>query len=537
MVTSFTIALSLVVCQPNSLADGDELVNTHLAGMVRGADDKPISGATVRLTGTFGYRGPFTGKSNQVTTDAEGRYRLGFATKPDGTVEVLGVAVDSQGYVRVDARFGAVRPVMRPAGTTELNFVLVRGEILAGRVDAPERLRDRLEDRKREPRGIHAIRVRGAGFSQVYVTEPGGQFEVWVPPGTYDLELLSPLPGEPTDTVLKGMKSGTRGLELKKVDAPVATEVLAGAFDALWDDMDRNYSYFELKHIDWLAMKVKYRPRAVAALSLPEFVDIVGEMLGELDDGHIWFVAPADAVVARKAVEHRIDGNAAATESTIRNLVRVGESFVVGTTGDEEFAVIRVTRQSQATEWDVSRVVEFIRTHAEAPGFVIDLRGANGGNEMLARRIAREFCANDTVYARSKYRDGPKASDFGKTYDRILEKSNTPYTKPVVCVLGPGCVSSREGFAKMLSCLPHVTTVGLPTRGSSGNPKPFELPGVPITIMYSRWVDMMPDGTPIEGRGVPPRVVVDVPATAYEQDDPTWKKAIDVLRENTRARL
>jgi C-terminal processing protease CtpA/Prc len=87
----------------------------------------------------------------------------------------------------------------------------------------------------------------------------------------------------------------------------------------------------------------------------------------------------------------------------------------------------------------------------------------------------------------------------------------------------------------MMKCLPHVTTVGLPTRGSSGNPKPFTLPGVPVTVMYSRWVDLLPDGTPVEGRGVPPEIVVDLPETAYEKADPTWERAVQVLRQKVRS--
>ena len=47
---------------------------------------------------------------------------------------------------------------------------------------------------------------------------------------------------------------------------------------------------------------------------------------------------------------------------------------------------------------------------------------------------------------------------------------NSPQgTEKVVCIIGPGCVSSGEGFAKMLAALPHVTLVGEPTRGSSGS--------------------------------------------------------------------
>jgi C-terminal processing protease CtpA/Prc len=82
----------------------------------------------------------------------------------------------------------------------------------------------------------------------------------------------------------------------------------------------------------------------------------------------------------------------------------------------------------------------------------------------------------------------------------------------------------------MLKCLPHVTTIGMPTRGSSGNPKPFKLPGAEVTVVYSRWVDMLPDGTPVEDHGVPPEIVVDEPASAYDRADPTWDRAVALLR-------
>ena len=181
-------------------------------------------------------------------------------------------------------------------------------------------------------------------------------------------------------------------------------------------------------------------------------------------------------------------------------------------------------------------MVEFIRAHETVPGFLVDLRGADGGDELLARGIAREFCAAKTVYARSKYRDGPRPTDFGPVYDRILEPSDRPFTKPVVCLLGPSCVSSGEGLAQMLVCLPNVTSIGLPTRGSSGNPRPSKLPGVPVTIVYSRWVNLMPDGRPIEGGGIQPQIRVDVPDIAFKDRDPIWERAVELLRERVPAR-
>jgi C-terminal processing protease CtpA/Prc len=83
----------------------------------------------------------------------------------------------------------------------------------------------------------------------------------------------------------------------------------------------------------------------------------------------------------------------------------------------------------------------------------------------------------------------------------------------------------------MMKALPQVTLVGMPTRGASGNPKPFELEGTGLKVMFSRWVDLLPDGRTLEGRGIPPDVRVDEPPSAYTSRDPTWEKGLDVLRE------
>src|SRR5262249_14047866 len=175
------------------------------------------------------------------------------------------------------------------------------------------------------------------------------------------------------------------------------------------------------------------------------------------------------------------------------------------------------------------------RAHHAAPGFLVDLREASGGNELLAPEIAREFCSKDAVYAKSKYRAGPGHDDFGPVYDRVLKAGEKPYTKPVVCLFGPRAVSSGEGFVKMLKCLPHVTTVGASTRGSSGNPKPFELPGVAVTVSYARSVDLPAGGTPMAWVGITPEVAVDAPQSAYEKKDPTWDKAVEILRQRVSA--
>ena len=77
----------------------------------------------------------------------------------------------------------------------------------------------------------------------------------------------------------------------------------------------------------------------------------------------------------------------------------------------------------------------------------------------------------------------------------------------------------------MMAALPNCTTMGLPTRGSSGNPAPVQLPNG-VEVFYSRWISMMPDGTPIEDAGVPPEIEVKHVAG----QDVTFDEAVKLLK-------
>jgi hypothetical protein len=49
-------------------------------------------------------------------------------------------------------------------------------------------------------------------------------------------------------------------------------------------------------------------------------------------------------------------------------------------------------------------------------------------------------------------------------------------------------------------------------------------------VYFSRWVDLLPDGTPIEGKGVQPAIRVDAAGEEYKDADPTLAKGLEVLR-------
>src|SRR5262245_41484323 len=85
-------------------------------------------------------------------------------------------------------------------------------------------------------------------------------------------------------------------------DTPTAPSVpsadFAAQFDSLWSTFDREYSYFEHKHIDWTALRTTYRPSAIAAADQIGFVGVIREMLAHLRDQHVVLRDPGGASVA-----------------------------------------------------------------------------------------------------------------------------------------------------------------------------------------------------------------------------------------------
>jgi RNA polymerase sigma-70 factor (ECF subfamily) len=316
--------------------------------------------------------------------------------------------------------------------------------------------------------------------------------------------------------------------------APSRTEPDAAAlgrgFDELWSAMDRHYSHFaSKKDVDWKALKERYRPRAVQAKDVKAFAAVLKDLLAHLKDIHVWIETPDGPVATYRSI-YRRNWNREATLALLEERTDCGYA-IVGKVKGGGFGYFLMVDQGKTNAEGLSKAAEAIGRLQNAAGFIVDLRSASGGDERKARRIARLFCDKDVVYAKSKYRDGPGHEHFNQPAERVLQASERAFRGPVVCLIGPGAVSSGEAFVQMMKCLPLVTTVGLPTRGASGNPQPVKLADLGLSVYFSRWVDMMPDGSGFEGIGIQPDVSVDLPPRSYATADPTLTKGLEVLRK------
>lgn len=312
-------------------------------------------------------------------------------------------------------------------------------------------------------------------------------------------------------------------------DVVRADDSFTAAFDALWSDMDRHYSYFTIKkQIDWPATRKRGGELARAAKTRAEFLASLRELLGELEDPHIW-IADGDQIIPTHERPVRANWNLAAVQSAMTVWRPVGRLGAVGKLRASGYGYLLLAELKSPNLEEQTLLAELAALR-EAPGFIVDLRPCTGGDEGLAQRIASFFCERKTVYARHKFRSGPAHDEFSAPAERMLNPSRRPYTRPVVCLIGPAVMSSGEGAALMFSALPQVTTVGAPTRGASGNPQPFQLPGLDAQVWYSRWFALDASSMAFEGKGILPDIPVEIDPESYERDDPLFERGLVELQ-------
>ncbi len=321
-----------------------------------------------------------------------------------------------------------------------------------------------------------------------------------------------------------------QALEKQPVPRPpqIRRDLAESAFDQIWKEFDQSYAMFTLRpDLNWNSLRDEFRPKAVASQSTWEFADNVASMLKSLRDLHIGMtVAGMDVPVFNRP--RSINANPAATRIIFPKVQTEGRDLAWATT-ISKIGYISIRSWSDAeTPERFEKILEEMR---DTRGLVLDVRLNGGGSENLAREVAGRFLSKDFVYAYSQYRSGPKHTDLGEKIPReVKAKGPWRYDRPVILLIGERCMSSNESFIAMMSGATNVTTMGDRTCGSSGNPKIIRLP-LSITVSVPQWIDFLPDGTPLEEKGIQPSINFTPQKDSFEgANDDLLTAALDRLK-------
>lgn len=281
-------------------------------------------------------------------------------------------------------------------------------------------------------------------------------------------------------------------------------------FEYLWQQVDEEYAFFDIKGVDWDSVHEAYTPRITDGMDDDSLFRHLGSMLNELHDGHVNLISDFDISSDERTFLQRY--GRINIDPTIIALNYLGADH--HTTGGfahnaiHHDSVIYIRYSSFSNSGATTLLQKVLSSYPKSVGTIIDIRQNPGGSVANIFNILRILPCNNQLLYTTQIKSGKGHDDFG-TPTPVYAPDNESYTiyrHPVVVITDRGCYSAASFFALCCRSYPNVTIIGDTTGGGLGLPNGGGLPnGWKYRISVTR--TLSPDGLNYEN-GVPPHEVV-----------------------------
>lgn len=278
-------------------------------------------------------------------------------------------------------------------------------------------------------------------------------------------------------------------------------------FEALWQDVNDRYSYFEEKSINWDSIRTVYQPQVEASMTDRELFDLLAEMLFTLEDGHVNLVSDFDR---SRNWDWYLDYPPNFNENIVeRNYLGRDHRLIGPFRAQMLDDVLYVYYGSFGSALDEAHLDALMERAAGAGGLIIDIRQNGGGSLNNAGRLASCLTGDRLLYARSRIKTGPGPEDFSDWDNLHIEpRSGSRYEGKVAVLTNRYSYSAANFFAQMARVLPNAVLIGARSGGGGGTPVYGELPNG-WTYRFSATQSISPDGEHLEF-GIPVDIGVDL---------------------------
>ncbi len=246
-------------------------------------------------------------------------------------------------------------------------------------------------------------------------------------------------------------------------------------FEYLWNEVDKKYSYFELKNIDWNDVQVRYKQKLYLNMTQEALFDVLAEMLKELKDDHTNLFSPFN--VSRYNLPLQKEKNYHArtvSEFYIPNAMITGP-FVHDFLHNGSIGYVRYSSfMSAFSKTDLDYV---INRYKNTRGLILDVRENGGGNMFNIMPLLERFVDKRTLVSYSITRSGVGHQDFSDPAPMFANAhEGDVFMKPVVVLIDRGSYSATTFFSLCTKALPNVVLLGDTTGGGGGLPNGGQLP-------------------------------------------------------------
>ncbi len=305
-----------------------------------------------------------------------------------------------------------------------------------------------------------------------------------------------------------------------------------GNFEALWQIMDEHYCFFNYKDVDWNEVYNRYSQRISENMDNDALFAVLGEMLAEVQDGHVNLVASHNVARYWKWFEDYPDN----FDSKIQKNYLGTDYGIAGGLKykllDNNIGYIYYGSFSSGIgEGNINQVLD---RFALCDGIILDVRDNGGGLMSNSDRLASHFFNEKTLVGYMRHKTGKGHDDFSKPYEIYVEPTNgVKYQKKVVILTNRSCYSAANDFVNAMRYAPNATIVGDKTGGGSGLPFSSELPNG-WSIRFSASPIMDAEMNQLEF-GIDPDIKIDMTEADMEKGiDTIIEKGKEIIKSSSK---
>ena len=298
-------------------------------------------------------------------------------------------------------------------------------------------------------------------------------------------------------------------------------------FEYLWNKVDQQYAFFDVKNVDWDAVYEKYRPMVYDEMTDDSLFTVCAAMINTLQDGHTnlkssFNVSSPDSLIHMMDAqsqydkmlvkEHYLTYNSHSSGPFNHNAIRNGK-----------VAYIRYSSfMDEITDDDMLYILDYYK---DCDGLIFDMRQNGGGSDANIEKLLSICDNHGQVVMMNQMKAGPGHDEF--TEPRAVNAPDSSllgshyYTKPIAVLIDRGSFSATSFFSLCTKAYDNIKLFGDYTGGGLGMPNGGALPnGWVYRFSISR--SLTADGQhPEYENGVPPdvHVLLDPALTAQGIDN------------------
>ena len=278
-------------------------------------------------------------------------------------------------------------------------------------------------------------------------------------------------------------------------------------FEYLWTECDEKYSYFDVKNIDWNAVREEYSAKIFEDMTEDSLFNVLGDMISELRDDHTNLVSffNVSSFGVQYLGQDNFDWRILVDNYLGQDFYRSGpfshDFLDNGEIGYIRFPAFTGTVDNENLDFILER-------YKDTKGLILDLRENGGGAVTDVFNLLGRLVDEETIVYYSRIKNGPAHDDFSepepakaKPYDGIR------YTKKVAVLVDRGTYSAGSFTSLATKALPNVVLIGDTTGGGLGLPNGGQLPnGWTYRFSITQALDL--NLNPEFENGVPPDISV-----------------------------